>query len=151
MQFCGVRTNTWINIIYTRMKQWLCFVGKKGKTIQEECLWWCRNDYYLCYSEALSLFMHMCVPFCLPACLYANIAYIACPNVHVAWNNRVNTAQAWGWAACCCALLPTICLCQKYLLCAEWGMKSIQVLFFPVAPSWRQRKLYWSLPEQPTL
>lgn len=66
------------------MKQWLRFVGKKGKTIQEECLWWRRNYYYLCYSEALSLFMHVCVPFCLPAFLYANIAYIACPNVHVA-------------------------------------------------------------------
>lgn len=30
-----------------------------------------------------------------------------------------------------CSSLPSICLCQKYLLFAEWGMKSIQVLFLP--------------------
>lgn len=64
-----------------------------------------------------------------PACMLASTAFIACWNVHVAWNDQVKMAQAWGWAACCCALLCTICLCQKYLLCAEWGMKSIQVLF----------------------
>ena len=71
----------------------------------------------------------VCVIVCVSAlaCLHANTAYIACLNAHVAWNNQVKTAEAWGRAACCCALPSTICLCQKYLLCAEWGMKSIQV------------------------
>lgn len=102
-----------------------------------------------CQAQAVCV----CVCACLPSCiLHANTAYVACLNVHVAGNYQAKTSQARGWAACCCALLSTICLCQKYLLCTEWGMKSIQMLFFPpVAPSWRWQKLYWYLPDKPKL
>lgn len=94
------------------------------KSTREGDLWFCRDPSFASTSV---LEPKRCA--CPPACLHVNVAYITCLNAHVAWNNQVKTAQAGGWAACCCALLPTICLCQKYLLCTEWGMKSIQVLF----------------------
>lgn len=93
--------------------------------------------------------LRQCV--CLSACLHACMWTLHTFLVRVAWNDEVKTAQAWGWAACCCALLSTICLCQKYLLCAEWGMKSIQVLFSQLLLLEGSKKLYWYLPDQPTL
>lgn len=148
---CDCNTPSWSNMLNCMCKHDDALWKMKGpweKTIRDEYLWFCR-DLSLAsvpvWAKASPLFV--CV------CLFANIAYIACLNVRVAWNNQVNTAQAWGWAACCCALLSTICLCQKYLLCTEWGMKSIQVFFFlsPVVPSLRRQKSYWCLPDQPTL
>lgn len=88
----------------------------------------------ICEEAELSLPVCACVCSfllaCLPPCEHCMHCLSKCACC-LKQSSEHGSGSGLGSLLLLCAPLPAICLCQKYLLCAEWGMKSIQVLFLP--------------------
>lgn len=87
---------------------------------------------------------------CVSAGMWST-AYIACLNVHIAWNNQANTAQARGSRQPAAVHFSPPYVFVKNICCAPSEGRNQSKCYISSCSILKAAKSYWYLPDQPTL